>query len=46
MSTWSEDVEQEREKLTEHSVITAKEICGRLKDEVCGNLPFHLEAHA
>jgi len=33
MSTWSEEVEAEREKLTEHTVMTAKEICGRLKDE-------------
>lgn len=33
MSTWSEEMEEEREQLTEHMVITAKEICGRLKDE-------------
>merc|ERR1719179_132115 len=33
MSTWSEEMEDEREQLTEHMVITAKEICGRLKDE-------------
>jgi len=33
MSTWSEEVEEERERLTEHTVTTAKEICGRLKDE-------------
>jgi len=33
MSAWSEEMEAEREKLTEHTVMTAKEICGRLKDE-------------
>ena len=33
MSTWSEEMEEEREQLTEHMVVTAKEICGRLKDE-------------
>lgn len=33
MSAWSEEMEVEREKLTDHTVITAKEICGRLKDE-------------
>ena len=36
MSTWSEEVEQERETLTEHTVIMAKEFCGRLKEEVRG----------
>eukprot|EP00092_Neocalanus_flemingeri_P025580 GFUD01027732.1.p1 GENE.GFUD01027732.1~~GFUD01027732.1.p1 ORF type:complete len:309 (-),score=86.41 GFUD01027732.1:567-1493(-) len=33
MSTWSEEVEAEREKLTEHTVISCKEICGRLKED-------------
>jgi len=33
MSTWSEEVETERDKLTEHTVISCKEICGRLKDD-------------
>jgi len=33
MSAWSEEMEEEREKLTEDSVIVAKEICGRLKEE-------------
>ena len=34
MSTWSDQVEEERERLTEHLVITAKEVCGQLKEEV------------
>jgi len=33
MSTWSDEVEEEREQLTEHTVVMAKEICGRLKEE-------------
>jgi len=33
MSAWSPEMEEERDRLTEHTVITAKEICGRLKDE-------------
>jgi len=33
MSTWSELVEEEREKLTEHTVMSCKEICGKLKDD-------------
>ena len=33
MSTWSEEVEAEREKLTEHTVINCKELCGRLRDD-------------
>jgi len=33
MSMWSHSMEEERDKLTEHSVILAKEFCGRLKEE-------------
>merc|ERR1712217_519056 len=33
MSVWSEQMEEEREKLTEHTVINCKEICGKLKDD-------------
>jgi len=33
MSNWSEEMEEERERLTKDMVVTAKEICGRLKDE-------------
>lgn len=33
MSMWSEDMEEEREKLCEHFVAAAKEICARLKAE-------------
>jgi len=33
MSVWSEEVEEERDKLTQHSVVHCKEICGRLKEE-------------
>jgi len=52
MSTWSEEVEDEREKLTEHTVINCKEICGRLKDDgywadfidPCSGTP-HFSAH-
>jgi len=33
MSTWSEEVDAEREKLTEHTVINCKELCGRLRDD-------------
>jgi len=53
MSVWSEEMEEEREKLTEHSVIVAKEICGRLKEEgywadfidPCSGTP-HYSAHS
>jgi len=53
MSTWSEEVEAEREKLTEHTVISCKEICGRLKDDgywadfidPCSGTP-HFSAHS
>jgi len=33
MSKWSPEVEEERDKLTHDSVVTCKEICGRLKEE-------------
>ena len=33
MSVWSEEVEEEREKVTHASVLHCKEICGRLKEE-------------
>ena len=33
MSKWSEEVEEEREKVTHASVLHCKEICGRLKEE-------------
>jgi len=33
MSTWSDEVETEREKMTHDSVVHCKEICGRLKEE-------------
>ena len=33
MSKWSEEMEDEREKLMEHSVVICKELCGRLKDD-------------
>jgi len=33
MSQWSEEMEEEREKLMEHSVVICKELCGRLKDD-------------
>ena len=46
-------VEAEREKLTEHTVISCKEICGRLKDDgywadfidPCSGTP-HFSAHS
>ena len=48
MSTWSDQVEEERERLTEHLVITAKEVCGQLKEEVSGGeiiLRLHLSCY-
>lgn len=33
MSSWSEDTEEEREKLTEYFVETAKEICRRIRSQ-------------
>ena len=33
MSKWSEEMEDEREKLMGHSVVICKELCGRLKDD-------------
>ena len=33
MSKWSEEMEEEREKLMEHSVVICKELCGRFKDD-------------
>jgi len=33
MSEWSEEVEEEREELTEHFVAAAKEVCGRFQGE-------------
>lgn len=53
MSTWSDQVEEERERLTEHLVITAKEVCGQLKEEgywadfidPCSGTP-HYSAHS
>jgi len=33
MSKWSEEMEEEREKLMEHSVVICKELCGRFKEE-------------
>jgi len=52
MSAWSPEMEEERDRLTEHTVITAKEICGRFKDEgywadfidPCSGTP-HYSAH-
>lgn len=53
MSTWSPEVEEEREKLTEHSVIACQELCGRLKDDgywadfidPCSGTPHFDKAH-
>jgi len=33
MSKWSQEMEDEREKLMEHSVVICKELCGRFKDD-------------
>jgi len=52
MSKWSDEVEEEREKLTEHTVINCKEVCGRLREEgywadfidPCSGTP-HFSAH-
>jgi len=33
MSVWSEKMEEERDKLREHTIITCKEVCGKLKDD-------------
>lgn len=33
MSEWSDEVEEERERLTEHFVQAAKEVCGRFKGD-------------